>query len=65
MEGAVNVVMNDLQGFYSHLFLLDKAAGVWKPVINLSSPNHFLTIRIFKMETVASVPYFHVLRKVM
>ena len=42
-------------GFYSRLFLVEKASGGWSPVIDLSHMNEFVQLTPFKMETVASV----------
>ena len=42
-------------GFYSRLFLVEKATGGWRPVIDLSHLNDFVQLTPFKMETVASV----------
>ena len=42
-------------GFYSRLFLVEKASGDWRPVISLSHLNEFVQQTRFKMETVASV----------
>ena len=42
-------------GFYSRLFLVEKASGGWRPVIDLSHLNDFVQLTPFKMETVASV----------
>ena len=42
-------------GFYSRLFLVEKATGGWRPVIDLSHLNDFVQLTLSKMETVASV----------
>ena len=42
-------------GFYSRLFVVQKASGAWRPVIDLSSLNRFIQKTKFKMETVQSV----------
>ena len=42
-------------GFYSRLFLVPKKSGGWRPVIDLSALNQFLTIPSFKMETPESI----------
>ena len=42
-------------GFYSCFFLVEKASGGWRPVIDLSHLNEFVQLTLFKMETVASV----------
>ena len=42
-------------GFYSRLFVVMKASGDWRPVIDLSILNKFVEQTPFKMETVQSV----------
>ena len=42
-------------GFYSRLFLVKKASGSWRPIIDLSTLNHFVTSSRFHMETLRSV----------
>ena len=42
-------------GFYSRIFLVPKVTGGWKPVIDLSHLNSFVTQNPFGMETPASV----------
>ena len=42
-------------GFYSRLFLVEKAFGGGRPVISLSHLNEFIQLTRFKMETVSSV----------
>ena len=54
-KGAVEVVDTPTPGFYSRLFLVPKAQGGWRPVIDLSPLNKFLSLTDFRMETVASV----------
>ena len=54
-KGAVEVVDDPGLGFYSRLFLVEKATGGWRPVIDLSPLNGFVLQTLFKMETVASV----------
>ena len=39
-------------GFYSTLFLVPKSNGQWRPVIDLSALNDYITPPTFKMETV-------------
>ena len=41
-KGAVEIVWVRVPAFYSRLFLVGKASGRWKPVINLSSLHGFL-----------------------
>ena len=54
-KGALEVVSDPSPGFYSRLFLVEKASGGWRPVIDLSPLNGFLQQTRFKMETMASV----------
>ena len=42
-------------GFYSHLFLVQKAPGSWRPIIDLSTLNDYITSSHFHMETPQSV----------
>ena len=45
------VVRTGSPGFYSHLFVVPKPGGRWRPVIDLSILNRHLVIPKFKMET--------------
>ena len=54
-KGALEIVLDPGPGFYSHLFLVEKAMGGWRPVISLSPLNGFVRQTPFKMETAASV----------
>ena len=54
-KGALEVVEDPGLGFYSRLFLVEKATGGWRPVIDLSSLNGFVRQTPFRMETVTSV----------
>ena len=42
-------------GFYSRLFLVQKASGSWRPIIDLSILNSYITSSHFHMETPQSV----------
>ena len=42
-------------GFYSRLFLVQKASGSWRPIIDLSALNDYITSLHFHMETPQSV----------
>lgn len=42
-------------GFYSHLFVVPKASGGFRPVLNLSTLNNFVHTTKFWMEAVATV----------
>ena len=54
-KGALEIARDPGPGFYSRLFLVEKASGGWRPVIDLSRLNEFVHLTPFKMETVASV----------
>ena len=54
-KGALERVADPDPGFYSHLFLVEKASGGWRPVIDLSLLNEFVRQTPFRMETASSV----------
>ena len=54
-KGALEIARDPGPGFYSRLFLVEKATGGWRPVIDLSHLNDFVQLTPFKMETVASM----------
>ena len=54
-KGALEIARDPGPGFYSRLFLVEKATGGWRPAIDLSHLNDFVQLMPFKMETVASV----------
>ena len=54
-KDALEIVLGPGPGFYSRLFLVEKAMGGWRPVIDLSHLNEFVQQTPLKMETVASV----------
>ena len=43
MKGALEIVPDLDPGFYSRLFLVEKASGGWRPVIDLSPPQQMRT----------------------
>ena len=51
-KDALEVVENPSPGFYSRIFLVEKASGGWRPVIDLSPLNAFVQQTKFKMETI-------------
>lgn len=55
LKKAVEPVDIRSSGFYSRLFLAPKKNGDWRPVIDLSPLNKFITPPKFKMETVKSI----------
>ena len=52
---ALEIARDPGPGFYSRLFLVEKASGGWRPMIDLSHLNEFVQLTPFKMETVAIV----------
>ena len=54
-KGILELVHQPSVGFYSRLFLVRKGTGGWRPVIDLSSLNRFVTLTKCTMETVSSV----------
>ena len=54
-KGALEIARDPGPGFYSRLFLVEKASGGWRPMISLSHLNEFVQLTRFKMDTVASV----------
>ena len=56
-KGAVEPASQS-PGFYSRLFLVQKASGSWRPIIDLSTLNDYITSSHFHMETPQSVLRF-------
>ena len=54
-KGVLEIVSDPDPGFYSHLFLVEKSSGSWRPVIDLSPLNEFILQTPFRMETPNSV----------
>ena len=54
-KGALEIALDPGPGFYSRLFLVEKASGGWRPMIDLSHLNEFVQFTPFKTETVVSV----------
>ena len=54
-KGAIEPAPRDPPGFYSRLFVVAKASGEWRPIIDLSTLNHYIKQTSFKMETARSV----------
>ena len=54
-KGAVELAPLTSPGFYSHLFVVWKTSGSWRPVIDLSHLNRFVDVSPFQMETIQSV----------
>ena len=54
-KGAIELAPLPSPGFYSRLFVVMKASGAWRPVIDLSTLNLKVHQTSFKMETLQSV----------
>ena len=54
-KGAIELAPLPSPGFYSRLFVVMKASGAWRPVIDLSTMNLRVQQTSFKMETLQSV----------
>ncbi|MEL7079526.1 MAG: reverse transcriptase domain-containing protein [Cyanobacteria bacterium J06582_2] len=52
---AIEVVKEDFTGFYNRLFVVTKATGGWRPVLDVSALNKFVSLTKFKMESPKSV----------
>jgi len=52
---AIEEVLQPSPGFYSRLFLAPKKSGEWRPVIDLSTLNRYMSPPHFQMETVQSI----------
>ncbi|XP_068222863.1 uncharacterized protein [Palaemon carinicauda] len=50
-KGALQPVQKPSPGFCNRLFLVEKATGGWRPVIDLSALNKFIKKTTFKMDT--------------
>ena len=48
-KGALEIARDPGPSFYSRLFLVEKASGGWRPVIDLSHLNDFVQLTSFKM----------------
>ena len=53
-KGAIELAPLSL-GFYNRLFLVTKATGEWRPIIDISSLNAFVYCPSFTMETPRSI----------
>ena len=54
-KGALELAPLPSPGFYSHLFIVWKTSGSWRPVIDLSHLIRFVDVSHFQMETIQSV----------
>ena len=54
-KGALKLAPLPSPGFYSHLFVVWKTSGSWRPVIDLSHLIRFVDVSHFQLETIQSV----------
>ena len=54
-KDALEIILDPGPGFYSRVFLVEKATGGWSPMIDLSHLNEFVLQTPFKMGTIPSV----------
>ena len=54
-RNAISEISPDTSGFYSNAFMVRKAAGGWRPVIDLKQLNHHINAPHFRMHTISSV----------
>ena len=54
-KGVLEIIPDPGPGFYSRPFLVEKASGGWRPIIDLSPLNEFIQQTQFRMETPSSV----------
>ncbi len=56
-KGAISAVQYSPEGFYSRLFLVPKKGGSFRPVIDLSQLNKFITNKHFQMENLTCIKH--------
>ncbi len=56
-KGAISPVRYSPEGFYSRLFLVPKKGGSFRPVIDLSQLNKFITNEHFQMENLTCIKH--------
>ena len=54
-RNAISEISPDTPGFYSNAFMVRKASGGWRPVIDLRQLNHHIDAPHFRMHTISSV----------
>jgi hypothetical protein len=54
-KGAIQPVKGTEPGFYSHMFLVRKSSGGWRPVMDLTRLNQYVAGSKFKMVTPANI----------
>ena len=52
---AIEEAPTNTPGFYSRIFVVEKASGGWRPVIDLSTLNQWVWCPKFQMETTRSI----------
>ena len=52
---AIEEVTYSFEGFYNRLFVVAKASGGWRPVLDVSSLNKYVSLTKFTMESPSSV----------
>ena len=55
VKNAIEEVSGQEPGYYNRLFLVQKASGAWRPVLDVSKLNKYVTKTKFSMETIQSV----------
>ena len=51
LKEAIEIAPKGQKGFFSHLFLVPKPGGKWRPIIDLKALNKLIHIPTFRMET--------------
>ena len=54
-RNAISEISPDTPGFYSNTFMVRKASGGWRPVIDSKQLNHHIDAPHFRMHTISSV----------
>ena len=54
-KDAIEIVTNPTKGFYSRIFMVQKPDGSFRPIIDLSKLNQFVTCQKFKMNNLSLV----------
>ena len=54
-RNTISEISPDTPGFYSNTFMVRKASGGWRPVIDLKQLNHHIDAPHFRMHTISSV----------
>jgi hypothetical protein len=54
-KGVIEEVVDGSLGFYNHFFLVPKGTESWRPILDVSMLNPFLSLPKFKMETAEGI----------